>query len=250
MKATNTSGRRDPQGPVAVRGLHRSALFRSRETYQVITADARSRITAHDVELLGACLGTEPARVRNLDAVLDRRELASFLLSATLPGPSASLLFYVLVRHSLLEVGIDDPIVADYFAALLREFGVRSRSSRVDEVDDQDHHYLVDILAELSTAQGARQFKVSVHLGNYAVWLSGVFPERIAAQRLRRGGPDLSYYEGLGGRGYAEASEHRLAEQSGLESVLRTAAERVHEVRVALNQVSAQLFLRGSRLAA
>jgi hypothetical protein len=216
----------------------------------VITADARSRITAHDVDLLGSCLGSDPSRLANLDAVLDRREVAAFLLSATLPGPSASLLFYVLVRHSLLEVGIEDPAVADYFAALLREFGLRNRSSRIDDADDQDHHYLVDILADLSAARGDRQFKVSVHLGNYALWLSGVFPERIAAQRLRRGGPDVAYYESLGGRGYAEASEHQLAERSGLEEVLRTAADRVHEVRVALNQVSAQLSLRGSRLAA
>jgi hypothetical protein len=216
----------------------------------VITADARSRITQQDVELLGSCLGTNPARLASMDAVLDRREVAGFLLSATLPGPSPSLLFYVLVRHSLLDVGVEDPTVADYFAAVLREFGIRNRATRVAEVDDQEHHYLVDILADLAAATGERQFKVSVHLGNYALWLSGVFPERIAAQRLRRGGPDVSYYESMGGRGYAEASEHRLAERIGLDDVLRTAAERVHEVRVALNQVSAQLALRGSRLAA
>ncbi|HEV8151028.1 MAG TPA: hypothetical protein VGP61_12650 [Gemmatimonadales bacterium] len=216
----------------------------------MITADARSRITAQDVELLGSCLGTDPARLSSLDAVLDRREVATFLLRATLPGPSASLLFYVLVRHSFLDVGVDDPTVADYFAAVLREFGIRNRATRVAEVDDQEHHYLVDILADLAAATGERQFKVSVHLGNYALWLSGVFPERIAAQRLRRGGPDVSYYESMGGRGYAEASEHRLAERIGLDDVLRTAAERVHEVRVALNQVSAQLALRGPRLAA
>lgn len=216
----------------------------------MITADARSRITAQDVHLLASCLGTDPARLSSLDAVLDRREVATFLLSATLPGPSPSLLFYVLVRHSLLDVGVADPTVADYFAALLREFGSRMRSRRVDDVDDQEHHYLVDILADLSSARGDRQFKVSVHLGNYALWLSGIFPERIAAQRIRRGGPDVAYYENLGGRGYAEASEHQLAERSGLEEVLRTAAERVHEVRVALNRVSTQLSLRGSRLAA
>lgn len=216
----------------------------------MITADARSRITAHDLDLLGTCLGADPARRQGLDAVLDRREVATFLLSARLPGPSVSLLFYVLVRHSLLDVGITDPSVADYFAAVLREFGARARATRVDDVDDQDHHYLVDILADRSSATGDRQFKVCVHLGNYALWLSGVFPERIAAQRRRRGGPDVSYYESLGSRGYAEASEHQLAERIGLEAVLRTAAERAHEVRVALNQVSSQLTLRGSRLAA
>lgn len=176
-----------------------------------------------------------------LDAVLDRRDTAYDLLHATLPGPSPSLLFYVLVRHSLLDVGIEDRTVADYFAAVVREFGVRQRSTRVDDVDDQDHHYLVDILADLAVSTGDRQFKVSVHLGNYALWLSGLFPERIAARRLRRGGPDLDYYESLGGRGYAEASEHRLAERNGLEDVLRIAAEQAHQIRIALNRVSDQL---------
>jgi len=179
-----------------------------------------------------------------LDALLDRREVSACLLSARLPGPSPSLLFYVLVRHALLDVGIENPVMADYFAAVVREFGIRGRSTRIDDVDDQDHHYLVDILTDLSAASGDRQFKISVHLGNYALWLSGLFPERIAARQLRRGGPDVAYYENLGGRGYAEASEHHLAERIGLEEILRSAAERAHEIRVALNQVSEQLILR------
>lgn len=214
----------------------------------MIRADARSRITAQDVELLGSTLGLA-GHPGNLDEVLDRREVSHFLLSARLPGPSPSLLFYVLVRHALLDVGIENPTVSDYFAALVREFGIRQRSTRIDDMDDQDHHYLVDILTDLAASTGERQFKVSVHLGNYALWLSGIFPERIAAQQIRRGGPDVTYYESIGGRGYAEASEHRLAEPAGLDEILRTAAERAHEIRIALNRVSEQLVLR-SRLAA
>ena len=216
----------------------------------MINADARSRITPQDLDLLGITIDSDGVARRDLDRILDRREVVAYLMGASLPGPSASLLFYVLVRHSLLDVGVEDPVVADYFASLLREFGIRQRSTRVDDVDDHDHRYLVDILADLSASSGDRQFKVAVHLGNYALWLSGLFPERIAAQRLRRGGPDLSYYEILGGRGYAGAAEHRLAERSGLDDVLRTASERVRDVRLALNSVSAQLHLRTTRLAA
>lgn len=216
----------------------------------MISADARSRITPEDLALLSQACGRPAAALGDLDELLDHRELRPFLLGASLPGPSSSLLFYVLVRHSLLDVGVDEATVADYFAALLRDFGVRSRANRVDDVDDQEHHYLVDILADLAASRGDRTFKVSVHLGNYAVWISGLFPERIAARQIRRGGPDLSYYESLSGRGYAEAADHRLAERRGLDLVFRTAAERVHDIRVALNHVSAQLDLRSSRLAA
>jgi hypothetical protein len=216
----------------------------------LITADARSRITAQDMELLGSNPGLGLTAPAGLDALLDRREVAGYLLSAPLPGPSPSLLFYVLVRHSLLDQGIEDRPVADYFAAVLRDFGNRQRATRIDDVDDQDHHYLVDILADRAGAHGDRQFKVMVHLGNYAIWFSGLFPERIAERQLRRGGPDVSYYETLGGMGYAEASDHELAERTGLEEILRTAAERVHQVRLALNRVSAQLALRDNRRAA
>lgn len=219
----------------------------------MITADARSRITPEDLELLGSALGARGEQrlaEESLDAILDRPEIAVFLLSAKLPGPSPSLLFYVLVRHSMLDVGVDDPTVADYFAALMRDFGIRQRANRVDDVDDHDHHYLVDILADHSNSTGDRHFKVCVHLGNYALWMSGLFPDRIAARRVRRGGPGLDYYETLGSRGYAEASEHLLAERTGLDEILRTAAERTRDVRVALNKVSSKLVLRSSRLAA
>ena len=216
----------------------------------MIAADARSRITPQDLELLGSCLGGgSPAGPDGLDHVLDRREVARFLLAATLPGPSPSLLFYVLVRHALVDVGVENPMVADYFAAVVREFGIRHRATRIDDFDDHDHHYLVDILADRAHANRDRQFKVCVHLGNYALWLSGIFPEWIAARRLRRGGPDLTYYETLGGQGFAEASGHHLAERTGLEEILRIAAERAHEIRVALNRVSEQLILRSQRAA-
>ena len=217
----------------------------------MIRADARSRLTAQDLDLLSLCLGGSQGEGdrelirQGLDAVLDRPEVVAYLFQASLPGPSASLLLYVLTRHALLERGIDDVLVSDYCAALLREFGARRRANRVDDVDDQEYHYLVDILADLERSLRDRQFKVCVHLGNYALWLTGIFPEWIAARRIRRGGPDLSYYEALGRRGYAQASEHHLAERSGLDGVLQITAARFVEVRQALNRVSEQLALRG-----
>ena len=131
--------------------------------------------------------------------------------------------------------------MADYCAALLREFGVRDRSERVAPVDDQKHRYLIDIVADATASQGDRQFKVLVHLGNYALWVAGVFPGWIAARRNRRGGPDLSYYDAMGTRGFAEASEHSMASRVGLDDVYRTTADHFSEVRQALNDMSERL---------
>ena len=70
----------------------------------MISADARSRITPKDLDLLGITVEHGGAVREGLDRVLDRREVVSYLMGASLPGPSPSLLFYVLVRHALLDV--------------------------------------------------------------------------------------------------------------------------------------------------
>jgi len=81
-----------------------------------------------------------------------------------------------------------------------------------------------------------------VHLGNYALWLTGLFPDYIAARRLRKAGPDVSYYDALGSRGFGLASDHALAARYGLDVVLRTAADRFVALRSALNGVSDRVF--------
>jgi hypothetical protein len=156
--------------------------------------------------------------------------------------PSEALFFYVQVRQTLPGAGIDDRDLSDYLAALLLEFGRRDRAWRVDWNDDQRHRYLVDILSDLEATDGDRRFRVMVHLGNYALWFAGLFPDYIAARRLRKGGPDLSYYDALGRRGYALASDHALADRYHLEGVLRAAALRFGEVREALNEVSERVL--------
>ena len=74
------------------------------------------------------------------------------------------------------------------------------------------------------------------------MWLACLFPDYIAARRVRKGGPDVTYYDTLGRRGFGMASEHALAEEYGLVAVLRTVAERFPSVRGALNGVSDRLL--------
>jgi len=180
-----------------------------------------------------------------VDALLDVPELFDRLLAvrSTLV-PSPALFYYVATRNLLRRAGTDDRELADYLAAMLLEFGRRDRAWRIDWNDDHRHRYMIDILADLAVTQGTRQFKVMVHMGNYALWLAGVFPDYIAARRLRKGGPDVDYYERLGQRGYELASGHALADQVGLGAILRTAAERFSQARLALNRLSDRVMFR------
>jgi hypothetical protein len=222
----------------------------------MIRANTRGRLTPADLQLVILLLSRGSAHKRAYierrlasegpDALLDAPELLERLLTVrTMLVPSEALFFYVLVRHALRQSKVDDRDLADYLAALLLDFGQRDRAWRVDWNDDQRHRYLVDILADLEATDGARRFKVMVHLGNYALWLAGIFPDYIAARQLRRGGPDVTYYDALGRRGFGLASDHALASEYGMVAVLRTAAERFSSLRGALNGVSDRVFFPG-----
>ncbi|HEX6617498.1 MAG TPA: hypothetical protein VF046_14430 [Gemmatimonadales bacterium] len=222
----------------------------------MIQANTRGRLTAADLHLVILLLSRGSAHRRaslerrlateGPDPLLDAPDLLERLLTVrTMLVPSEALFFYVVVRHTLRKAGIDDRELADYLAALLLEFGQRDRAWRIDWHDDQRHRYLVDILADLEASGGERRFRIMTHLGNYALWLAGLFPDYIAARHLRKAGPNVAYYDAMGRRGFGMASDHVLAGQYGLVAVFRTAAERFPSVRAALNGVSDRLLFPG-----
>jgi hypothetical protein len=226
----------------------------------MIRADTRSRLTAADLQLVVLLLSQGSAHRRAAferrlqaegpDALLDSAELLERLLAVrTVLVPSEALFFYVLVRQTLRRAGIDDRELADYLASMLLDFGRRDRAWRVDWNDDERHRYLVDILIDLEASEGERRFRVMVHLGNYALWLAELFPDYIAARHLRKGGPDVTYYDALGRRGFGLASDHALADRYGLDGVLRTAAERFPSLRGALNGLSDRVLFPGTMTA-
>ncbi|MGH2670424.1 MAG: hypothetical protein ACRDH5_15140, partial [bacterium] len=184
-----------------------------------------------------------------MDTLLDDPRLLAGLLT-TPQGAHASLpLFaYVVMRHALRDAGADDRMIADYVTSMFLHFGLRDRAQRIGDADDEVYTTFVDLLADVgngtrSEEQGAtRAFLVRTHLGNYALWLSGLFPDHVEQRRWRRGGPDLDYVEDMGRRGFALAARHRLASTYGLEALFLSMAERFGVLRVALNRVSDRLL--------
>jgi hypothetical protein len=180
----------------------------------------------------------ERLREEGFDAILDDpRTFNALMAGREFSSAPMGLVFYLLVRHALLEDGITDRELSDYLSALLVAFGRSGRAQRVDEHVDGLHH-LVDIVAAGDEASGHRAFLLRVHLGEYALWLSGLFPDHINARVQRRGAPGLSYYEALGSTGYRLAARYRDAEHHGLDRVYQRCAEAFPALRIALNRVA------------
>src|SRR5439155_17225227 len=163
--------------------------------------------------------------------------------SPGLAAPSAALLLYVSVRHTLRESGIDDARLSDYLGALLLEFGLRDRAYRISEHDDEVRYYLVDLLADLQVARGRRAFLLCAHMGNYSLWLAGIFPDLVGMRELRKGAPGFRYYDEMGARGYRLAAHHGLARELDLDDVDALVAERLARVRIAVNRLSDRVLL-------
>lgn len=224
-----------------------------------IRASIDRRQARHLVGLLGRGDPelSEAARARledeGIDSLLDDPRVQNALLTDVRSAASPEILAYVLVRQSLLESGIDDRGTADYIATLLLRFGCGNRAYRISDETDEEFHYLVDIVLKEEEASGGagsrggaggptdrgrESFLLHSHLGNYSLWITGLFPDYLEARVQRRGAPALSYYERMGATGYRMAAETPHAESLRIERILRGVAEDFSGVRRALNRVA------------
>lgn len=212
----------------------------------MIRPNLRASFGRREAELLLSLAGPggeQRLREEGLDALLDDAGLVRALLQRRGPDAvPARLVFYLLVRHALLAREIADRQLADYTAALLLEFSHSERAFRIEAGDAQRFFYLADIVAELERARGEREFRLRVHLGNFALWLAGVFPDHVTQRVQRRGAPPLSYYDALGAEGFRSAARMAPARQHGLGEVFTRAADDFSRLRAALNSLSDALF--------
>lgn len=181
---------------------------------------------------------------RGIDSLLDDPETRDRILEEQgFTLAPEGLVLYVLVRHSLLEVGVESRVIADYVTALVLEFGQGRRARQVHEYDEREYGYLVEIMEDMVEASGRRAFLLRAHLGNFALWLSGLFPDYIVNRVYRKGGPGLDYYEEMGQTGYRMAAADPHAEERALGDLYRGAADHFGELRRGLNDFSDRYLL-------
>jgi hypothetical protein len=218
----------------------------------VIRANCRERFTAADFEFIVRVLSrsrTDHVSIVDLlsdtetrDSVLDHPRLIDAILSQ--PAQlriSSQFYFYVLARHVLLQAGIDDRKLCDYVASLLETFSRVSHLQCSEDAGEHVHHYICDMLIALQRVTPEQAFLLRAHIGNYSLFLSGIFHES-AERRRHRGGPDLNFYEQVGRTNYQLVASHETARRCELNDVFEGLAEQFHDVRVALNELSDRLL--------
>ena len=222
----------------------------------MIRPNCRAQFAAEDIDfilsVLGPKIGTAECLVKLLadeesrDLILDDEALLHALLERRgCLRVSSRFYFYILVRQVLRRSDIKDRAVADYVAEVLAEFSRAERSRCVVPGQAAPLDYFFEMLTALQTADDRTSFLIRVHIGNYSLFLSGVFPDRIRFRAETRGFPDLRYYEGLGRTQYRVASDHRLAQRYEVAQIFSTLAERFETTRLALNDIADRYFFLG-----
>ena len=215
----------------------------------MIQPNCRARFTGEDFSFIVHTLAKNSRTAVSLvelltdeetrDQILDHDELAR----AVLENPynltiSPQFYFYVLARLVLKRSGIEDRVLADYVAALLEKFS-QMRQLR-SPVENLESGYLSDMLLALKSASPYQAFLIRAHVGNYALFISGIFHENIA-HRSQRGAPDCLFYENMGRSSFQAVATHDVARRYELTALFQKLANQFHECRLALNRLADEL---------
>src|SRR5436190_9706921 len=218
----------------------------------MIQANCRERFTAADFDfVLRTLAGSRTDHVsliellgdaETCDSVLESPRLVAAILStAGHLSISSHFYFYVLARHVLRDVGISDRKLCDYVASLLETFSRANGLQAPHATENQGRQYVSDMLIALTRATSEQAFLLRAHVGNYSLFLTGIFHENTQRRSLR-GAPDLAFYERIGRTNYQLVASHATARRCDLSDVYEELADRFREVRFALNRLSDQLL--------
>ena len=220
----------------------------------MIRANCRARFTAADFDFIVRTLARSQtdqvslvdllSDIETRDSILDHPRLVDAILNHC--GHlriSSQFYFYVLARHVLQQGGIGDRKLCDYIGSLLETFSRASRLQISDETHNLAEQYISDMLISLSRATPQQAFLLRAHIGNYSLFISGIFHPAVAGHRRSlRGGPDIEFYEQVGRTNYQLVASHAVARRCELDDVFEGLADRFRDVRLALNQLSDQLL--------
>ena len=218
----------------------------------MIRANCRARFTAADFDFVVRTLARSQNDHVSLvdllsdadtrDSVLDHPRLVNAILSN--PGHlriSSQFYFYVLARHVLQQAGITNRKMCDYVGSLLETFSQANQLAPTDNIDSHGRQYISDMLIALQHATPEQAFLLRAHAGNYSLFISGIFHENTQRRSLR-GAPDIEFYEQIGRTNYQLVAAHQTARRCELNDVFEGLADRFHDVRLALNELSDRLL--------
>jgi len=121
--------------------------------------------------------------------------------------PSLYQFFRHQVSHGFHRHGITEPATVDYVSDILARFAQARQFHALRDADGRSIEHIVDMLEAWRKAHGAAVSHgryILRHLGEYTLFMSGIFRERLTA----RG--ELDYYLAHGSSAYWRCADREL----------------------------------------
>jgi hypothetical protein len=116
--------------------------------------------------------------------------------------PTLYQFFRHQVQRGFQARGLGEPATVDYVSEVLARFAETRALYPFRDTDGRALEHIVDLLCERERADRAHTRSVSRHLGEYTLFMSGLFRDRL----VRRG--ELPYYLAQGASAYAQCADH------------------------------------------
>ena len=143
-----------------------------------------------------------------LQELLDQPEIRRALLESPVALPvSASLYFYTLVRHALLDGGVDHIGITDHIAGVLVD-KLDGHRVAADGPEPWTTH-AVDYIARIQHATGLLKVHLEVTAGDQFLVLTGLFHDFIEKRSERCGSPGVQFYDCFARQSYHHAAQSR-----------------------------------------
>lgn len=179
-----------------------------------------------------------------LESILDSDYVRQAVLDRRIAWLDVSprLFFNVMLRHALpRQRTAEERRAIHYVANVLALFVDAGRLVRVEPGDERTYEYIVDLVTEAANTGPEREFMVHCHIGNYALFLSGLHARAIEHRhRFRRRPVSLDYYRQTGRSYYATAARNWRAQRYGLRDVFHQLSRRFDDYRGGLQRMATE----------
>jgi hypothetical protein len=156
-------------------------------------------------------------------------------------------LFTEIVGRNYSDVGIANPEVQGYVSTILTEFCESENLFKIRDASGRSLHDVGEMLLESDPVYGPapsfdRERQVRKHIGDYALFFTGMFPESINWSRLRRSRMDnLVDFVKAGKESYYIVSKFEFFEYAKVAPLFRRMAKDFELLVYGLNQVKNDL---------
>jgi hypothetical protein len=156
-------------------------------------------------------------------------------------------LFTEIVGRNYCDVGLSSPEVQGYVSTVLTEFCEADNLFKIRDACGRPLHDVGEMLLESDPVYGPapsfdRERQVRKHIGDYALFFTGMFPESINWSRLRRSRlENLIDFVKAGKESYYIVSKFEFFEYAKVAPLFRSMAKDFELLVYGLNQVKNDL---------